>query len=291
MLISIKTLLGAPYNKKHVGFALYRFFQWKFIRFFKPKEVRLNIWGDRQVLLYPDSIQSMWFMYNYWVDWEEFNLIKDIIRQDDILLDIGANIGFYTLWMSRFIGKGSVHSFEPDEKNFQRLDRNINLNGLGSVIKANKTAVSEKTGTLFLTQDRDTMNHLTYEKTTGAVSISTITLDEYCQANNINRIKYLKIDIEGFEMTAFKGGEQLLRNGAIGIIQLEINNALNNSGITEEQLVSYLAGFGYQLATYDIPAKKIKRIGLSRQRENYFAIKDTPWIREQLTASGIQLEK
>ena len=73
---SLKTLYQAPYNKKHPVSALVRFVYWKVIRLFKLKEVRYRVWNNRTILLDYNSFQSMWLMYNYIVDWEEFNLIS-----------------------------------------------------------------------------------------------------------------------------------------------------------------------------------------------------------------------
>lgn len=275
MISSIKYLLQSPYNKQHLGFAMYRFFLWKFIRAFKVKDYQLSIWNDKKVSIHYDSVQSMWLMYNYWVDWEEFHLIKDVVLPDDTVFDIGSNIGLYTLWISKYIKSGKIHSFEPDTKNHSRFEKNVLLNGVQHVVVINKIGVSNNTGTIYLTQDRDVQNHVVFEKTQNSVEIKTITLDEYCSKNGVGRIRYLKIDIEGFEMLAFKGAESLLREGRIDIIQLEINNALANSGVTEQELIAYLKSFGYYLARYDIGTKKLERIEFTPERENYFAVRET----------------
>lgn len=274
MINSLRSLLDAPYNKAHLSFAYYRFILWKLIRFFRLQNYKMTIWKDRKVLIHYDSVQSMWLMYNYWVDWEEFHLIKDSFKEDAVALDIGSNIGLYSLWMSKFIKKGTIHSFEPDKRNFERLQNNIALNNLSGIVRLNKAGVSNKTGVVYLSQHADVLNHIVYDKTPDAVEISTVTLDEYANKNGIRRINYLKIDIEGFEMLAFRGGENLLKNGQIDVIQLEINSALSNSGVTEQQLVSYLESFGYYLAYYDINNKKLQKIAYTKDRENYFAVRE-----------------
>src|SRR5215216_5285749 len=101
MLQSLRILYQAPYNKLHKISALYRFFYWKIIRVLKLKNVAYNIWDDRKFYLSYDSFHSMWVMYNCVVDWEEFNLIRDYLQPNDTTADIGANIGYYSVWMSK----------------------------------------------------------------------------------------------------------------------------------------------------------------------------------------------
>jgi tRNA G37 N-methylase Trm5 len=167
MFISIKYLFSTPYNKKNKFFALYRFFIWKMIRAFKLNNFRFRIWNNRKIILTHSSIQCMYLMYNYWVDWEEYNLIKDVLRVNDIVFDVGANIGIYSLWMSKFTPEGNIHSFEPDNDNYNALKKNIELNKLEPSVHINKIGISDSTGFLFLTQGADVKNHLAFEKKMG----------------------------------------------------------------------------------------------------------------------------
>lgn len=279
---SLPSLLKAPYNKGRKLFAFYRFYVWMYVQVFKLTNYKYAIWGDRKIYLSYHSLQCMWLMHNYWVDWEEYNLIKDILRPDDICFDVGANIGLYTLWMSRFNLSGAVHSFEPDENNHNSFQRNIQLNDLEDRVQINRLGIADRTGTLYLTKNIDVENHLTTEKSPDAVEISIITLDDYCEQNSIVTIRYLKIDIEGFELTALSGAKDLLSRGAIDMIQLEINSSLSNSGASEDELVSYLNSFGYHLASYNVSEKKLEKINYERKRENYFAVRSIDLLNEQL---------
>ena len=269
---SFGSLFKAPYNKGRMMFALYRFSIWMYLQLFKRTNYKFSIWNNRKIFLNYHSLQSMWLMHNYWVDWEEYNLIKDILLIDDISFDVGANIGLYTLWMSKFNVNGAVHSFEPDEKNYISLQKNVQVNNLGHV-HINRLGIADKNGVLYLTRNIDVENHLINEKTSDAVEILIISLDEYCKRNSIDKIRYLKIDIEGFELAALQGAEGLLRRGAIDVIQLEINNSLLNSGASEEKLISFLDSFGYSLACYNVKKRILEKVEYDNARENYFAIR------------------
>lgn len=269
-----------PYNKRHFFFTLYRLLLWKYIRFFKIKGYKFKIWSNRNVLLNYDSVQCMWLMLNYIIDWEEFNLISTAVKKDDIVFDIGSNIGFYTLWITKF--NNCVHAFEPDDENFNRLKKHISINKLEDSVVLNKTGISNKTGTLYFTTGNDVLNHISDVQEENTVAINVITLDEYCNRNNITHIRHLKIDIEGFELSALKGAKELLAKGSIDIIQLEINSAVRNAGSTEKGVIEYLQNAGYNLARFNISSKQLEAIQYSTERENYFAVKDLTRVNSEM---------
>ncbi len=277
---SLRSLFQAPYNKKYPLFALTRFIYWKLIRVLKLKDVKYTLWNDRKILLNYDSFQSMWIMYNYYVDWEEFNLISRFLQPGDQVFDVGANMGFYTIWMSKFVGDGKIHSFEPDSKNYERLQKNILLNNL-SVI-ANKKAASDIDGRLGFTIELDGENHIAELGSKNAVMIQSKRIDTYAAEENITSIAYMKIDVEGFEYAVLKGAEALLLKKGIDIIQLEINQTINNSGKSINDLLELLHYYEYNLCSYDVSNNQLSTTMFSEKRENYFAVIDLQKINGKL---------
>jgi FkbM family methyltransferase len=275
MISSIKYLYIHPYNKQRPIFAFFRWILWKLIKIFKFKQLKVKVWGNRFLQLNYDSFQSMWIMYNWIVDWEEFQLIEHYIEKNDIVFDIGTNMGFYTLWMSRFIDKyGEIHCFEPDKQNYSRLQTNISLNQIESIIKTNRCAVSDSDGLVKFTEGRDGENHISNIALDSAVEVQSITLDTYFEFHGIQHIAYMKIDVEGFELQALKGAKKLLKNKKVDIIQLEINQQLNNAGTKVNDLLFFLENYGYNLYCYETVTRCLNPVQYTQERENYFAIAD-----------------
>ena len=158
MIQSLLFLYKHPYNKRYPFFALKRFLEWKIIRLFKFENYKITIWNNRKIYLNYDSFQSMWIMYNWLVDWEEFNLIKDFVRVDSCSIDVGANMGFYTIWLSKFTN--NILSFEPNPKNFCRLNQNISANNANDQIRAYNIAVGQVNGNVRFTTNLDGENHI-----------------------------------------------------------------------------------------------------------------------------------
>ena len=94
----------------------------------------------------------------------ETDLIKESVQQGDVVLDLGANIGYYTLIFARLVGpQGRVFAFEPDPENFRLLERNVKENHYTNVVAINK-AVSNKTERLKLyLSDDNKADHRIYD--------------------------------------------------------------------------------------------------------------------------------
>ena len=140
----------------------------------------------------------------------EISLMKQYIKSNDIVLDIGANIGFYAEILSGIVGSnGKVHCFEPDVTNFKHLKKRCKA--LSNVFINNK-AVADKTQTLKIyTSKKLNVDHRTYKPDDydQEINIDAVSIDEYLNGQPIN---FIKMDIQGFEMSAIKGMIETLKN-------------------------------------------------------------------------------
>jgi len=119
------------------------------------------------------------------------------IKSGDMVIDIGAHIGTFSLFAARFAKR--IYAFEPLVSNFNILKENIKINGFHN-IEAYNFAVADKSGTrdLFVVQGNMAANSL-YLETEFKTKVETISLDDIVKRNNIFQIDYLKLDCEGAE--------------------------------------------------------------------------------------------
>lgn len=289
MLNSLNQLLKSPYNKQHKLSAFKRFFQWKAIRMFKLKSLKIKIWNGKLFYVDYNSFHSMWLLYNYIVDWEEFNLIKDYLKANDQVADVGTNIGYYTVWMSSFISEsGKIHSFEPDDKNFKKLRDNIVLNSLTNV-KENNIALSQIDGEIKFTVGLDGENTIALNEKKNSKLIQSVQFDTYFLENSIDQMSYVKVDIEGFELFFLKGARKILMDKKVDIFQLEINSQINNSGGSIKELLSLIDKYDYNLCHYDYANKKLIKCTYDSKRENYFMVGDVESSNSRLKSNHQQL--
>lgn len=184
------------------------------------------------------------------------NLIKEIFfdnyrvfasgmkfEKGDIVLDLGANEGLFSILMAKLFPV-KVVAFEPVRRTFGDLLKNMEINAIGNEIEAHFLGVAEKRGRLDLYVHNGisgaSSNHLTPNRDFYTDNIEVITLDDAIMLCG-GQIKLLKIDIEGGEYDAFYGSEALGRVDNI-VGEFHINQRLRNRGFSINQLAEYLAG-------------------------------------------------
>jgi len=142
-------------------------------------------------------------------DAEEIEFLKCTIRKGDTILDIGANIGFYSRILAELTGTGGeVYSFEPDATNFTYFLKNTK--GIKNIFGENK-AVAESTKTITLYTSKSlNVDHRTYkvENFEKELSIPAISIDDYIGGKF--KVDFIKLDIQGFEMSALSGMKQTI---------------------------------------------------------------------------------
>lgn len=123
------------------------------------------------------------------------------INQEDIVIDIGANIGAFSVYSGSIAKKGKIYCFEPEKENFNLLKENIKLNGLSN-IKAFNLAVGskEEINQLFLSESSSEHSVCFPAKATGkSVSVNFISLEKIFNDNCLSYCDFMKIDCEGCE--------------------------------------------------------------------------------------------
>jgi FkbM family methyltransferase len=164
------------------------------------------------------------------------------IKKGDVVLDAGANSGFYSVLSSFLVGKeGSVHAFEPTPEIFQMLRKNTReLSNIFTV----RVALSDAPGEadFHLHPIHAVANSLVIlpEHQGKTINVQVTTLDEYCNKNNVCP-SFIKLDVEGAESKVIKGSAKTLARCA-PVISLEI---LNQSSGADFQAATELVGYGY----------------------------------------------
>lgn len=186
------------------------------------------------------------------------------VKEGNIVLDVGANMGYYTLIFANKVGDyGHVFAFEPEPQNCELLRKNVKINGYKNVT-ISKKAVSNVTGKgkLFI-NTYNKANHRIYDSCDGKkfIEIDTIRLDDYFSEFN-QKIDFVKIDIEGSEYYALKGMEALLRrNSPNVVIMTEFwPKGLLLSGIEPYQYIELISDIGLEIYKIDTLNKMDTRV-------------------------------
>ena len=180
----------------------------------------------------------------------ETELCKREIKPGMHVLDVGANIGYFTLLFARLVGPtGHVHAFEPEPRNFELLQRNIARNGYTNVTAVPK-AVSRTSGSQRLYKSPDNLgDHRLAHGTAGrdSIDVSVVALDELLPGDA--RVDFIKLDIQGAECAAVQGARQLIaRSTPLCLITEFWPAGMRAFGDDPEQYLQELSALGFGIA-------------------------------------------
>lgn len=136
--------------------------------------------------------------------------LEKTVRETDIVYDIGAHVGYYTLLFSKIVGNsGRVFSFEPLKRNLIYLGKHLKINRITNVSVV-EAAVSDSAGTQFFEVGKShSMGHLSPEGGVGE-KVCVLTLDEFIFGSKNPVPQCIKIDVEGAETLVLKGAKRVL---------------------------------------------------------------------------------
>jgi FkbM family methyltransferase len=173
----------------------------------------------------------------------ESAFVRKRLKPSMVAIDVGANVGYFTLMFSRLVGHaGKVFAFEPTHRSFQFLTENISLNQCPNVVAFNG-AVDEQSGCLQLAEAQSYAESETNFMLLSKGNTSTVTIDSL----HLWKLDFLKTDTEGFEFRVLRGAQATLRRCRPTIL-FEINPAaLARYGDTAGGLIHFVSSFGYRL--------------------------------------------
>lgn len=261
--------------------------------FLNDRKFTFQLEEDVKINLYKDSILSR-LIYDDVFECEEVKFIKSLLKKGDTFIDVGANIGFFTLIASLIVeSEGKIYSFEPTPETYRRLVENIEINSFKNIYPQ-QLALSngvEKLSFHVSENGYDAWNSfvmLDRHENAKVIEVDTLLLDTFLSEKKIQpeSIKLIKIDVEGWEFNVFRGASNLLQDPNAPVLMVEFTdvNAFA-AGYYCGELYDYIEQFGYKWYKYDalnnqlIPDKK----RLHYPYENLFAVKNIEKTNKELS--------
>lgn len=172
------------------------------------------------------------------------------LGEGDVVLDVGANVGWYSLCLARDAAAGArIYAFEPDEVNHALLTENVAANRAAPCVVPVRKAASDRPGTrtLYLYDPKNAGRHsLLPVNAAGRSEVEAVTLDAFLGAEGIDprRVRFLKVDVEGHELQVLEGARSLL--GCVPLLLLEYSPRLmRQAGLDPTRLLDLLSASGY----------------------------------------------
>ncbi len=210
----------------------------------------------RSIRLRPEGAVPFIAWYQGGFERCELEFFVRALLPGQVVLDIGANVGIYSLAAALHVPAAHVFAFEPCRETYNRLLLNLGLNCVKNV-SPSCLALSDFEGEARLSVNvtgRDGLNTLgtpTHPEcvVVGSETVRVGTLDNWLRARAIGRVHLLKIDVEGAELHVFRGAGSLLAGADAPLIMFENGTCTAGFGHTPDDVFSCLKHHGYQIAT------------------------------------------
>ena len=210
---------------------------------------------------------------NFYCGLHEFNdmgFLIHLLRKEDFFVDIGANVGSYTVLAGGHIG-AKTFSIEPVPATYSHLVNNILLNQMEDRVTAFNIALGSQAGSINFTHSFDTMNHAAAEGETDIIKVPVDTLDNILVGQKTPVL--LKIDVEGFETEVNNGATQTLQRNELKAIIIELNGSGSRYGYDESIIHDGLIKMGFSAFLYDPLSRTLTKV-------NEFGTHNTIYIRD-----------
>ena len=177
-------------------------------------------YGGRGVYVFGDSLEP------------ELYSLQHFLSPGQVFVDIGANVGVFTVKAAKEVGNdGLVIAIEPCIETAFRLSQNVRVNRYSNVRIRNFCIAREtQHARLHLNKDKPNSFGLVPNGNADSVSVLSVSLDDLCRWENLERLDYLKIDAEGAETAVLEGGAETIRRFR-PIIQVEVTICESSMGL------------------------------------------------------------
>jgi FkbM family methyltransferase len=244
----LRGIYDHPLNKDRKGAALLDFARWQIRSRLAGKPLVYSWINGTKVLTRNGETGFTGNIYYGLQDFPEMSYLLHVLREGDVFVDVGTNVGSYTLLASSVRRARSI-CFEPVPATFSRLKQNLDLNNLEDRVAAHNLGVADKPGLIRFSVNENCCNHVLGddEKQEG-VAVNVVTLD---QALDSVSPSLMKIDVEGFELPVLRGASKILQRPELHSIVLEWNADENRYGYHESDLMALLKEHDFAPYQYD----------------------------------------
>lgn len=268
--------------KRHKLRAIGRFFHWQVSQKLNPGPVAYPFIGHTKLWVQKGMTGATGNIYTGLHDFEDMSFLLHFLREQDLFIDIGANVGSYTV-LAAGVAKASCISIEPVPQTVEILTKNVAINDLSHKVTILNMAIGVQKGYLTVTKNLDTVNHVIrdegIERDEELIRVPCDTMDALLTGKQ--KPTLLKIDVEGFEQEVINGAGSLLRDTTLKAIIIELNGSGGRYGYDETIIHRQLLENGFQSYCYDPFTRHLKRVE-NFTNLNTIYLRDIDFVKDRL---------
>jgi FkbM family methyltransferase len=239
--------------------ALARWIRWQIGSRLLPGAALVPFVDDAVLLVEPGMAGATGVVYVGLPEFEDMAFVLHFLRPADLLLDIGANVGVYSVLAAAVCGARAM-AIEPVPSTFARLSANLRVNGIEIRVDAKNVGVASHAGTLTFTSMDDTVNRVVVtadSATEATVAVEVTTVDALAAAV---KPALIKIDVEGFESEVLAGGQTTFSSPDVEAIVIELNGSGSRYGFSDADVDRRLRSSGFAPFRYEPRSRELHAI-------------------------------
>lgn len=257
-----------------------RLIKWQINTLLNPYPIVYPFAEKSKILMWKGLTGATGNLYCGLHEFQDMGFLLHVLRPTDLFIDIGANVGSYTILASSEVGSTTI-SVEPIPSTFRFLQDNIIINRIQDKVESLNIGLGSKQSIIKFTQGLDTVNHVASEHESNTIDIQVNTLDNIIG----NRTPILlKIDVEGFETEVLKGAQKLLIKEGLKAIIIELNGSGKRYGYNEDDIHNYLLSIGFLPYQYD-PFKRSLNLLRNFGTHNTIYLRDILFIESRVKSA------
>jgi FkbM family methyltransferase len=279
LLRIINSIVEHPFNKGNKIKALKDFFKWQLNTRLNPYPVVYTLTGKSKIIARKGLTGVTGNIYCGLLEFADMGFLLHFLRDTDLFVDVGANVGVYTVLSVAEVGATTI-SIEPIPQTFDLLAQNVLINDAKKKVEIFNVGLGKEFGKLIFSKNFDTVNHVVAEgeNVGDTIEVEIKTLDSICS----NRIPSLiKIDVEGFETEVLAGASSVLQHTDLKAIIIELNGSGYRYGFDENLIHKKLLDLNFKPFTYD-PYTRTLIAMESFSKYNTIYIRDYEYVRDRV---------
>lgn len=248
ILNTLRFILNHPLNANRKTASIMRFARWQLSSRLVGAPVAKHFVDRTRLLISPGMTGATQNIYCGLHEFEDMAFVLHALRGTDGFVDVGANIGSYTILAGGAVGARCI-AVEPIPETFRHLRDNINLNGLGDRVDALNIGIGKARGVLRFTSSLDSVNHALAELEYGGNSIE-VEIERLDDVLSNFEPRIIKIDVEGFETNVIAGAHKVLFRESLLAVIMELNGSGERYGFDEDLLHRRMLEYGFRPFSY-----------------------------------------
>jgi len=281
----LKFIYQHPLNKKRKWESVWLFFVWQIKQRVNPSPVIYTFGGKAKLIIAKGMTGATGNLYTGLHEFNDMAFVLHLLREKDLFVDIGANVGSYTILASA-VQHARTISIEPVTQTFSDLNKNIELNNIRSLVISLNIALGNEKGEIKFTKNQDTINHaLAKDENLSEAEYVTVPVDTLDNLLQHEQPLLLKIDVEGFETLVMKGADKLMKSGFPKAVIMEINDSIFRYGFDKDALHDEMLRYGFNPYHYD-PFTRQLTLLQTYSDHNTIYVRDFDFINTRLIESA-----